>query len=393
MEFETWWLLGVPFFFALGWIAARVDIRAVVAESRNLPRSYYKGLNQLLDENPDKAIDTFVEIARLDPETAELHFTLGKLFRQRGDIERAVRVHQNLLARADLSPELAAQARYELGQDYLKAGLLDRAEETFNALAGTGYAAQASRALLEIYQREKEWRRAIDAAQALQASGAGAYQKEIAQFHCELAQDELVHAGPDVALSTLDKALHFDRSNVRATILSGDALLIKGDVEGALRIWRRVEQQSTPHVALVAPRLMKGYKDVGRAREGVNLLRSYLAEAPSIDLLEAVFKAVVELDGPDAANQLVSDELHRTPTLLGLDKLIEARLMYSPPERLAELSMVKSLVGGYAQKLARYQCSHCGFKAKQFYWQCPGCSQWESYAPRRTEELSVMNQG
>ncbi len=393
MEFETWWLLGIPFFFALGWIAARVDIRAVVAESRNLPRSYYKGLNQLLDDNPDKAIDTFVEIARLDPETAELHFALGKLFRQRGDIERAVRVHQNLLARADLSPELAGQARYELGQDYLKAGLLDRAEETFNALAGTAYAAQASRALLEIYQREKEWKRAIDAAQALQASGAGAYQKEIAQFHCELAQDELVHAGSDAALATLEKALQFDRNNVRATILSGDAQLAKGDTEGALRTWRRVEQQSAPHVALVAPRLMQGYKDVGRAREGVNLLKGYLAEAPSIDLLEVVFKAVVELDGPDAANQLVSDELRRTPTLLGLDKLIEARLMYSPPERLAELSMVKSLVGGYAHKLARYQCSHCGFKAKQFYWQCPGCSQWESYAPRRTEELSIINQG
>jgi len=196
-----------------------------------------------------------------------------------------------------------------------------------------------------------------------------------------------------VAVAGIALALQFDRNNVRATILSGDALLAKGDIEGALCAWRRVEQQSAPHVALVAPRLMKSYKDVGRAREGVNLLQSYLAEAPSIDLLEVVFKAVVELDGPDAANQLVSDELRRTPTLLGLDKLIEARLMYSPPERLAELSMVKSLVGGYAQKLARYQCSHCGFKAKQFYWQCPGCSQWESYAPRRTEELSVMNQG
>ncbi len=393
MEFETWWLLGIPFFFALGWIAARVDIRHVISESRSLPRSYYKGLNVLLDEHPDKAIDIFVEIARLDPETAELHFALGKLFRRRGDIERAVRVHQNLLARSDLAPEMAAQARFELGQDYLKAGLLDRAEETFDLLGGTPYAAQASRALLEIYQREKEWRRAIDAALVLQASGAGAYQKEIAQFHCELAQDELVHANPDVALATLEGALRHDRNNVRAAILTGDALLAKGDVEGALRAWRRVEQQSVAHVGLVAQRLMNGYRTVGRAREGLNLLKAYLADAPSIDLLEVAFKAVLELDGADSANQLVSDELRRSPTLLGLDKLIEARLMYAPPERLPELSMVKSLVSGYAQKLARYRCSHCGFQAKQFYWQCPGCSQWESYAPRRTEELSVMNQG
>lgn len=393
MEFETWWLLGVPFFFALGWIAARVDIRHVISESRSLPRSYYKGLNALLDEQPDRAIDIFVDIARLDPETAELHFALGKLFRRRGDIERAVRVHQNLLSRPDLSPDMAAQARFELGQDYLKAGLLDRAEETFHRLADTQFAAKASRALLEIYQREKEWRRAIDATLTLQASGVGAFQKEIAQFHCELAQDELVHVNADAALATLEKALSYDRNNVRATILIGDALLAKGDVEGALRAWRRVEQQSFAHVGLVAQRLMDGYRSVGRASEGLMLLKGYLAEAPSIDLLEVVFRVELELSGPDAANQLMTDELRRMPTLLGLDKLIEARLMYAPPERLPVLSMMKSVVGGYAQKLARYQCGHCGFKAKQFYWQCPGCSQWESYAPRRSEELSVLNQG
>jgi lipopolysaccharide biosynthesis regulator YciM len=392
MEFEAWWLVSIPFFFALGWIAARVDIRHVIAESRRLPRSYYQGLNALLDEDPDKAIDAFVEIARLDPETAELHFALGKLFRRRGDIERAVRVHQNLLARADLSAEMSAKARFELGQDYLKAGLLDRAEETFHLLVGSPLAPQASRALLEIYQREKEWRRAIEAALALQASGSGAYQKEIAQFHCEIAQDELVHVNPDAALATLDKALAYDRNNVRAMLLSGDALLAKGDAEAALRAWRRVEQQSAAHVGLVAQRLLEGYRSVDRLREGLNLLRGYLAETPSIDLLEVVFRGLLELDGADAANQLVSDELRRTPTLLGLDKLIEARLMHAPPDRLAELSMVKSLVGGYAQKLGRYQCGHCGFKSRQFYWHCPGCSQWESYAPRRTEDLSVMGQ-
>jgi lipopolysaccharide biosynthesis regulator YciM len=391
MEFEFWMLLGIPLFFGLGWIAARVDIKQLVSESRSLPRGYFKGLNFLLNEQPDKAIDAFIEIVKLDPETADMHFALGNLFRRRGEIERAIRVHQNLLSRPDLPLEQQQHAQYELGMDYLKAGLLDRAEETFNRLLDSQYGVQARRALLEIFQREKEWTRAIEAAIGLQESGAGARQKEVAQFYCELAQDALVHLHTDDALALLDKAIHTDRTNVRATILLGDVQLAKGDVEGALITWRRVEQQSVPHVALVAARLMDGYRKVGRPREGVNLLRSYLAEASSIDLIEVVFKAVTELDGGHAAKELVVEELRRTPTLLGLDKLLEARMMDAPPELFDELSMVKNLVHGYTQKLARYQCSHCGFKARQFYWQCPGCSRWETYPPRRTEELNVMN--
>ena len=391
MEFETWMLIGIPLFFAMGWITARVDIRQLVSESRTLPRAYFKGLNFLLNEQPDKAIDAFIEIVKLDPETADMHFALGNLFRRRGEIERAIRVHQSLLSRPDLPLEQQAQAKYELGMDYLKAGLLDRAEETFNSLLETSYSAQARRALLEIFQREKEWPRAIEAAKGLQESGAGARQKEIAQFYCELAQDALVHLHTDDALALLEQARNSDRKNVRATLLTGDAQLAGGDVEGALMTWRRVEQQSVPHVALVAARLMDGYRKVGRPQEGVNLLRAYLAEASSIDLIEVVFKAVIELDGVDAAKELVVEELRRNPTLLGLDKLLEARLMDAPPEIWDELSMVKNLIHGYTQKLARYQCSHCGFKARQFYWHCPGCNKWETYPPRRTEELNVMN--
>ena len=391
MEFELWWLLGIPVFFGLGWIAARVDIRQLVSESRTLPRGYFKGLNFLLNEQPDKAIDAFIEIVKLDPETADMHFALGNLFRRRGETERAIRVHQNLLARPDLPQEQKEHAEYELGMDYLKAGLLDRAEETFNRLTSGQYAVQARRALLEIFQREKEWPRAIEAALGLQEAGAGSRQKEVAQFYCELAQDALVHLHPEEALPLLEKSLQVDRTNVRATMLVGDAQLAQGDVEGALLSWRRVEQQSVPHVALVAQRLMDGYRKVGRPQEGVNLLKSYLEQASSIDLIEVVFKAVLELDGVEAAKQLVSAELRRTPTLLGLDKLLEARMMDAPAALVSELSMVKNLVHGYTQKLARYQCSHCGFKARQFYWQCPGCSRWETYPPRRTEELNVMN--
>ena len=391
MEFELFWLLGIPVFFGLGWLAARVDIRQLMAESRTLPRGYFKGLNLLLNDQPDKAIDAFIEIVRLDPESADMHFALGNLFRRRGETERAIRVHQNLLARPDLPQEQKEHAEYELGVDYLKAGLLDRAEETFNRLINGQYGAQARRQLLEIFQREKEWPRAIESAMGLQESGAGSRQKEIAQFYCEMAQDALVHLHVDQAEELLDKSLAADRNNVRATLLTGDAQLAKGDVEGALLTWRRVEQISVPHTALVAQRMMDGYRKVGRPQEGVNLLKSYLEQASSIDLLEVLYKEVMELHGVAEAKELVVNELRRTPTLLGLDRLLEARLVDAPASIVSELSMVKNLVHGYTQKLARYQCSHCGFKARQFYWQCPGCSRWETYPPRRTEELNVMN--
>ena len=391
MEFEIWWLLFIPIFFILGWIAARVDIRQLISESRSLPRGYFNGLNFLLNDQHDKAIDAFIEVLKLDPEMVDLHFALGNLFRRRGETERAIRVHQNLLLRPDLPLEQQTQANYELGQDYLKAGLLDRAEETFGLLLNSTYSAQARRALLEIYQREKEWLRAIEAAYALQNSGAGTRQKEIAQFYCELAEDEILNAHGAAAVELIDKAHAIDRGNVRATILRGDIYLAEHETQAALQTWRRVEQQSTPHVSLVAQRIMDAYIALQRPQEGINLLKNYIEQAPSIDLLEVLYQASLVVEGSEAASQLVMDELRRTPTLLGLDKLLDARMLNSTPERLQELSVVKNLVHGYAKKLARYQCGHCGFKARQFYWQCPGCNRWETTPPRRTEELNVMN--
>lgn len=389
MEFEIWWLLSIPLFFGLGWIAARIDIRQLLSESRSLPKGYFKGLNFLLNEQPDKAIDAFIEIVKLDPETADLHFALGNLFRRRGETERAIRMHQNLLLRPDLPPEQRMQAQYELGQDFLKAGLLDRAEEVFQELTETPYSIQARRALLEIFQREKEWEQAIDAAKALQNSGTGSRNKQIAQFYCELAEDELVNTHPEKALPLLETAISIDRMSVRATILTGDALMALGKPEEALTAWRRVEKQSMPHTVLAAQRLMEGYQAVERPQEGISLLKSYLAETASIDLLEVLFKAVLKHDGVEAANTLVHDELRRTPTLLGLDKLLEAQLLVVPPEIRQDLSFVRNLVQRYASKLSRYQCDHCGFEARQFYWQCPGCHQWETYPPKRVEEMKL----
>ncbi len=389
MDFQPWVLLVIAGAFALGWITARVDLRTLLTESRALPRSYFKGLNFLLSEQPDRAIDAFIEVVKLDPETIELHFALGSLFRRRGETERAIRMHQNLLNRPDLPEEQRTHALFELGQDYLKAGLLDRAEEAFRQLNGSTFAIEAQRNLLEIFQIEKEWKQAIEIAEELQRAGTGTNQLRIAQFHCEIAQIAINESRPDDAKRALADALAANRQNVRALILQGDIAVQEQRDDDAIACWKRVEQQSAPYVALVGDRLIDAFTRLGRAGEGLKLLRSWLDATPSIDLLETVLRATREAEGVEAANAIARVELHRNPSLLALAQFLDTRgqLDMPRPEDRGDLDVVRNLLHRHTRRLGRYVCSHCGFKAHQFYWQCPGCSNWETYPPRRTEEL------
>jgi lipopolysaccharide biosynthesis regulator YciM len=386
IELEYWQLLFFPLFFGLGWAAARIDIRHLVRESRALPRSYFRGLNFLLNEQPDRAIEAFVEAVKVDPETVELHFTLGSLFRRRGETERAIRMHQSLIERDDLPQELKLQALSELGQDYLKAGLLDRAEEIFDRLRDSPRAEDAKRNLLEIYQLEKDWEKAIVIAAELPDFAS---QKEIAEYHCELAAAEMIRARPGAAAERLTLALERNRKCVRASLLQGDIDAQRGRLEEAVACWQRIEQQDPTYLALVAKRLLEAFRKLARRDEGLLLLRGYLERYPSLDLLDVVFQLVLEAEGPEAAYGLVRDELKRSPTLLGLDKLIEARLLISSPESRPDLDLSKGIVQAYTRRLARYRCDNCGFKARQFYWRCPACGGWETYSPKRTEEFDL----
>ena len=387
IEFEYWQLLFFPLFFVLGWAAARIDIRHLVKESRSLPRSYFQGLNFLLNEQPDRAIEAFVDAVKVDPQTVELHFALGSLFRRRGETERAIRMHQNLVERDDLPQDLKLQALSELGQDYLKAGLLDRAEEVFNKLRDSEKVNDAKRNLLEIYQREKDWEKALAIAGELPEI---ATQKEIAEYYCELANAEMIRSRPDEASDYLKTALERNRKCVRASLLQGDIAAQKEQYEEAIQSWQRIEQQDPTYLALVAQRLLDAFRKLERRDEGLQLLRGYLQHYPSLDLLDVVFQLVLEGEGADAAYGLVRDELKRNPTLLGFEKLIEARLLYAAPEVRADLELAKSIVQGYTRRLARYRCDNCGFKARQFYWRCPACGGWETYSPKRTEEFDLM---
>jgi len=389
MEIEYWWLLALPVFFALGWLAARIDIKQLITESRALPTSYFKGLNFLLNEQPDKALEAFIEVVKVEPQTIELHFAVGSLFRRRGETERALRMHQNLFERADLPEQQKLDALFELAQDYLKAGLLDRAEELFAKLKGSPHEEAALKYLLEIYEQEKDWQKAIDIAQQLEVVTGQSHQKEIANFYCEMAVREMMDSRPEEARPHVELALSHHRLCARANVLLGDLEIALKRYEAAIEAWKRIETQNPEFLALVADRLINAYKQLNKAPEGLNLLRGYLSKYSSLDVLNVVFTCVLEQQGAEPAYELVRDEMRRSPTLLGLDKLLEAQLLETPVQRRADLELVKNLVHQHTRTLAMYRCENCGFRARQYYWHCPACGEWETYSPRRAEEKEL----
>ncbi len=385
MEFEFWWLLAFPLFFVLGWLAARIDIRHVVTESRALPNSYFRGLNFLLNEQPDKAIEAFLEVVKLEPETIDLHFALGGLFRRRGEFDRAIRMHENLLEREGLAEDQRLRAMTELGQDYLKAGLLDRAEQVFAKLLDTPQHGAARTFLLEIYVQEKDWQKAIDAARLLEKETSKPLNAEIAHFHCELALLEAAKGQPEAAVAQLQQALEINRQSVRANLMAGDLDAAAGKHEAAIADWRMVETQSAAHMALVVDRVLGSYRQLGRLAEGVQWLRALHARQPSQDVFNALYLAVSETEGAAAASRLAREELRRTPSLRTLDRLLEAELIHAEPDDRELLQAEKSLIAAHSQRMMRYQCGSCGFKAKQFFWRCPACGRWDSFDPERRE--------
>lgn len=386
MEFEYWWLLAFPLFFILGWLAARIDIRHIVSQSKQLPESYFKGLNFLLNQQPDKAIEAFTEAAKADTETVELHFTLGGLFRRRGEVDRAIHLHQALVDRPDLGQEQRLAAQFELGQDFLAAGLLDRAEAIFKALADTHYAEQALRFLMEIYVQEREWRQAIATAELLTKRTNQPHQIEVAHFMCELATNEAVAGRYEAAQQFLNHALSINRRSVRASLLLGEFEAAQGRHEEALAIWRRIESQQPDFLPLAAARMLASFKALGRTAEGLALLKHYLEKYASIDMLNVVYQASLENEGIALAYPLVRTELQRHPTLQGYEKLLEAQLFDVAAEQRPHVQLVKDLIQQHSQRLAYYQCESCGFKARQFFWHCPACTGWETFPPRRIEE-------
>ena len=377
MDFDFQWLLiGLPIAFALGWMASRFDLRQVRRDNRDAPRAYFKGLNLLLNEQQDKAIDTFIEAVQSDPDTTELHFALGNLFRRRGEFERAVRVHQHLLGRADLKTGDRDRAQLALAQDYMKAGLFDRAEAAWRALEGTPFDGEARLALLSLYERSRDWRHAAEVATRLEQAGGGSFASRIAHHWCEIALEADERGRPDEAETALQRAREVAPQSPRPLVLAGERLARRGEHAGALAVWDELRQLHPARFALVA----MAYADSALACDRTDAARATLGalfqRSPSLDLLRA-------LERLGAAPPLLP-YLQQHPTLSAAQQwLAQPRAAWTDDGVLA----VRSAIEQAARPLQRYRCAACGFEAQHYFWQCPGCLSWDSYPPQRIEEL------
>ena len=384
MEFEYWWLLALPLFFTLGWIAARVDINQLLSESTTLPAAYFKGLNFLITDQHDKAIEAFVEAVEANADSLELHFALGSLFRRRGEVDRAIHLHLNLLERRELPEPQKMAVMAELAQDYLKAGLLDRAEELFKSLDDSRYKQPALRALLEIYVREREWERAIESAKELERLSGVPFRKEIAQYYCEMAMKSILTNDHHTARHELEKALDANKGCVRANILLGDMEAADGAHKVAISMWKRVEFQKPEYLGLIAARMLTSYRAIGKLDEGMAQLRSYLQTYKLPSLQAVVYEAVLAEQGPESAAVLAREELSKKPSLQTLDQLLKARMLFDKHDQ-QDTNLTQQTVRAAIGTRNAFVCDQCGFRAKNFHWQCPACNAWEAIAPEPNE--------
>ena len=391
MEFETWWLLVIPASFAFGWVASRLDQRSAKAIPAGLPDAYFKGLNFLLNEQPDKAVDAFIDVVKLEPETIELHFALGNLFRRRGEIDRAIRVHENLISRTTLSADERSHALFELGQDYLKAGLLDRAEDSFSRLESSQYANAALRLRLDSAQMVKDWPLAVSLLDRINDHDQAASLR--AHFLCEQAAQKLASTALDrfsVARTLLQTALQSDNSHVRAHLLLGQVAADQGLDQEALEQWSVVTEAHGEHMSLIAPRWAVLMEQAGRIDEAIAILEKQLAKKSSSDLFSVLVSLREKRDGNEPALHWAHRALEKEPSLLGFGSYRKAEANAGlAGESNKDGQLLEALLKHQSAKLSRYVCGNCGFKARQYYWQCPGCNRWDSYAPRRLEDLKI----
>ncbi len=375
---ELLWLL-LPLAAASGWWAARRSAARSEPSAARYSPAYFRGLNYLLNEQPDKAIDIFVKMIEVDSETVETHLALGNLFRRRGEVDRAIRIHQNLIARPTLDRDQRALALLELGQDYMRAGLFDRAESLFKELTEMKlHERQAYSNLRTIYQQEKDWQGCLDVADRLERLTGDSLATEKAHYYCELAREACEARRFGAAEELLGMARSIDRHCVRATILRGHLAEQSGDDAAAVEIFQQVEEQDADYLPEVLPHLIPCFKRSGTRGELVDYLRRLVERRPGTAAILALAEIIEADEGSGAALEFVTRSLQGQPTLEGLDRLIALSLKQAGAESKETLKILQQVVATLIEGRAPYHCERCGFSSKTLYWQCPSCKSWSS---------------
>ncbi len=374
-----WLLLLLPVAAASGWLAGRRS--AEVAHTRNhsqLNTAYFAGLNYLLNEQADRAIDSFLNVLEVDDETAESHLALGNLFRRRGEVGRAIQIHQNLMGQSHLSNFQRGQALLELGLDYLRAGMLDRAESLFLKVLKQGdHRRIALRQLLDIYQQEKNWHQAIAMAQQLCKENGEATEAMIAHFYCELAEQRYAQKQKMEAAQFTQQALVSDPHCVRATLLQARFAMEKNNYKVAIRVLQQVEQQDPDYLPEILEPLSKGYRCLGSYGKFLSWLRGALSRHPGCTHLILVMAAHLQEQGEgEEARRFLIEQLKNYPSIEGIHQLLVLGVPADAGAVLEPWSLIEEVVSRLLKTKPNYSCRYCGFDSRHRYWQCPSCKRW-----------------
>ncbi len=377
---ELLWLL-LPLAAASGWWVAR---REYARRNGSAVRSaeYFKGLNYLIDDKPDQAIEVFTRMADVDRDTAETHLALGNLFRRRGEVDRAIHIHGSLIARTNLTADQRRRAVMELGEDYLRAGLFDRAEALFQELVDQpDHMEIAVSRLIYIFQQEKDWRQAIAHCDRLEQIGGEPKRRETAHFCCELAEEADARQEYAEAKTWLLSALVRDPDCTRANLLLGRLAMRAGDYRAAIEAFRAVERQDLGYFPEVIAPLGQCFGALGRLDEWVCYLREVQERDRGGRVTDALAEWLLKQEGEDAALRFLDRELRESPTLLGLRRLVGIKLGRGEGAEYADLRALHCISTQMLNSAARYRCANCGFVVKSLHWCCPSCQRWNTIKP------------
>ncbi|MBA55990.1 MAG: lipopolysaccharide assembly protein LapB [Pseudomonadales bacterium] len=378
--------VGILLFVAIviGWLLGKAERKknVPVEAVSGVGKEYYDGLNLLLNEKQDEAVDLLLKTLDVNGDTFETHIVMGSLYRRRGEVERSIRIHQDLLARSDLNKTQYAAVKLELARDYLNAGVLDRSERLLKEIAEEGSINQvrALEYLLTIYEQEREWGSCVDVVEKLMAKGKP-LQVQLSHYHCELAEQNLKMGDYVQSRRELKKALAADRNCVRASMVQAELETEADNPKEAVKALRRVLEQDPTYVPDTLPMLNQNYEKLGQMSELSRYLFECLEKSPAISIVIELSKLVTKLEGDNAGAFVLSEYLKKRPSVKGLDRLIELQMAGASGEEKENLAILQAFTQKLIKDKPRYRCTECGFDGKTLHWKCPTCKTWGSVRP------------